>query len=81
MYVLGGYNGVEHLSDFHVFDIESMVWESVDAHGYQPTPRRQHAMTAVGRHLVVYGGYDGKAYLDDTYVFDTGTFELRLSMT
>ena len=75
MYVFGGYNGSAHLPDLQVLHLASMTWESIKtlSESY-PSARRQHAMAAVGRHLVVYGGYNGKAYLDDMHVFDTGVF-------
>ena len=75
MYVFGGYNGSAHLPDLQVLHLASMTWESIKTLGESyPSARRQHAMAAVGRHLVVYGGYNGKTYLDDMHVFDTGVF-------
>lgn len=71
MYVFGGYNGREHLDDFHVLDIKTMTWECIHGQGQGPSARRQHSVTVVGKHLVVYGGYDGKRYLGDLFSFDT----------
>ncbi|KAH9563031.1 hypothetical protein CY35_05G103700 [Sphagnum magellanicum] len=72
MFVFGGYNGKEHLADLHILDLESMAWQlCVQVCGDLPSPRRQHAMAAVGKHLVIHGGYDGQKYLDDIYSFNT----------
>ncbi len=72
MFVFGGYNGKEHLADLHILDLESMAWQlCVQVCGDLPSPRRQHAMAAVGKNLVIHGGYDGQKYLDDIYSFNT----------
>ncbi|KAI5295488.1 Negative regulator of mitotic exit [Ascosphaera acerosa] len=78
MYVFGGRNSaLEDLDDLVAFRCTQRRWYTFQKMGPAPSPRSGHAMSVVGRWIVVIGGEpNGEEREDDelslVYVLDTG---------
>jgi hypothetical protein len=48
MILYGGHDGTRHLSDAHVFDLETRVWSSLECEGPPPVPRDSHVSVMHG---------------------------------
>eukprot|EP01080_Neovahlkampfia_damariscottae_P002030 gene2030-1537_t len=67
LYILGGFDGQNYLSDFHCYNFYTNEWlqlESIDI------PLCGHTASVYKDKLYVFGGYDGKNYLGSLYEYD-----------
>ena len=76
IYMLGGYDGVHRMNDFHQFRMASRTWFPIRSNGRAPTPRYFHACVVFGNSLYMFGGYSGSERLNDLfeYRFDIQTW-------
>ena len=49
----GGHDGTRHLSDTHVFDLETRIWSNLVCEGVPPTPRDSHVSVMHGNCMYV----------------------------
>jgi len=79
MFVIGGFNGQQHLADVWALDLNTWCWSKMETQHRQqhrggstsPTPRRSAALVACGSsQLLLHGGYDGVDHLSDCYCLD-----------
>lgn len=64
--VVGGEDALgSYLSDVHVVDADTLVWEQIKTTGQILTPRAGHSTVSLGKYLFVFGGFT-----DDRYLFD-----------
>jgi hypothetical protein len=54
--LFGGHDGTRHLSDTHIFDIETRTWSSLLVEGTPPIPRDSHVSVVHGDSM--YGTYE-----------------------
>ena len=76
MLVFGGTDGVQKVNDFHVLDLDELVWSTPTVKGTPPRARESHSATLVGSDkLVVFGGSaEGEGnYLNDIHILDVST--------
>lgn len=60
---------------FQWFDISTMRWRKVSAHGVSPIPRTGHGAVALGSdatRLLIFGGTSSQGPLNDLHVYHTG---------
>jgi hypothetical protein len=74
MYIFGGLSEeAKLLNDLHVFDLERLVWKSLQPEGNAPCGRINHSAHILGNFFVVFGGYDGKLRLNDIIFLNLDT--------
>eukprot|EP01113_Clastostelium_recurvatum_P033836 TRINITY_DN451_c0_g1_i1.p1 TRINITY_DN451_c0_g1~~TRINITY_DN451_c0_g1_i1.p1 ORF type:complete len:311 (-),score=67.69 TRINITY_DN451_c0_g1_i1:79-1011(-) len=72
IYIYGGCDIGDKFNHMLILDTKSMHWERpLPTEGFEPSVRRAHSATAVGKKLFVFGGGDGPNYFKDLYIFDT----------
>merc|ERR1711871_1919218 len=74
IYVFGGFDGYQFLSDMHVLNPATMVWSNItfiNATVLPPSKRGFHTATVVGNKIYYIGGFAEGLYLNDVHVFDT----------
>lgn len=64
MLVFGGHDGVRHLSDINVFDIDTKTWSNLVTEGPAPMPRDSHVSCMHGNSMFVFAGSTGSAMND-----------------
>ncbi|KAH8919570.1 galactose oxidase [Atractiella rhizophila] len=75
--VFGGSDGSECFSDFHILDLETLVWSQLDVE-ISPLgrmPRLSHSSTLIGPYLFIFGGHDGTDYKNDVHTFNLVTLQ------
>uniref|UniRef100_A0A1D1Z7Q5 Acyl-CoA-binding domain-containing protein 4 n=1 Tax=Anthurium amnicola TaxID=1678845 RepID=A0A1D1Z7Q5_9ARAE len=64
------------LNDLHILDLETMIWDVVEATQKSPAPRFDHtAAVHVDRYLMVFGGSSDSTCFNDLHVLDLQTME------
>ncbi|KAI9774958.1 MAG: hypothetical protein M1840_000174 [Geoglossum simile] len=71
--IFGGSDGVECFRDVWVFDVDTLIWKSVDIK--VSYPRLSHTATVVGSYLFVIGGHDGVEYSSDVLLLNLVTMQ------
>jgi leucine-zipper-like transcriptional regulator 1 len=56
MILYGGHDGTRHLSDTHIFDLETRVWSSLLTEGPTPVPRDSHIAVVHSNSMYIFGG-------------------------
>jgi len=81
-YIYGGHGGRSYarvaFSDIYTFDIETNVWEKIEAvQGQAPLPegRGGHSIFIVDDKLYSYGGWNSETMFNNVIVFDLNTKE------
>ena len=81
-YIYGGHGGLNYarvaFSDIYCFDIETQVWEKIEAiQGQAPMPegRGGHTIFIVDDKLYSYGGWNSETMFNNVIVFDLHTKE------
>ena len=75
LYIVGGTNSLnsnsqKYLSDMWAFNLETLTWTNISAHGSIPSGRMSTSCTKVtGNLVVVFGGKGAEGYLNDLYLF------------
>ena len=59
VYMFGGYDGLQRMSDFYVFDMTDMHWTLISPAGEPPSPRYFHSCAFYNDTFWVFGGYNG----------------------
>jgi len=72
--VYGGFNGNRHLQDYHVFETNTVQWNTNEPCGQKPSPREKNSLVLFKNEaLVLFGGYfwsedtEAKYYYNDLY--------------
>lgn len=60
----GGHDGTRHLSDTHIFDLETRTWSNLVCEGSTPIPRDSHIAVKHANSMYVFGGSSGSAMND-----------------
>ncbi|VAI63454.1 unnamed protein product [Triticum turgidum subsp. durum] len=64
------------LSDLHVLDLETMIWEEVKTEKGGPAPRYDHSAAVYAEHyLLIFGGSSHSTCFNDLYLLDLQTLE------
>ena len=63
----GGHDGTRHLSDTHVFDIETRIWSGLVCAGIPPINRDSHVCVVYGNGMYIMGGSAGGAAMNDLH--------------
>ncbi|KAI9864752.1 MAG: hypothetical protein M1824_004659 [Vezdaea acicularis] len=71
MIVFGGSDGQDCFRDLWIFDVDTLVWKSVDIK--VSYPRLSHSATIVGSYLFVLGGHDGTEYSNEVLLLNLVT--------
>ena len=71
MYIFGGWNGINALSDIYIYDFTLNIWTEITSTGDLPSYRNNHTTAVFMNRLYVHGGHNGNAWLDDLYYLDT----------
>jgi len=71
IYIFGGWNGKEYLSDFHTIDLDSGNIELIDMES-SPSPRSTPLVYHSKSRIIVWGGFNGK-YPNDLKYYDLTT--------
>ncbi|KAI9776993.1 MAG: hypothetical protein M1839_009137 [Geoglossum umbratile] len=71
--IFGGSDGVECFRDVWVFDVDTLIWKSVDIK--VSYPRLSHTATVVGSYLFVIGGHDGVEYSSEVLLLNLVTMQ------
>lgn len=74
IYIFGGEDAARRpLSDLHVLDLETCIWEKLNpSQTHLPSPRSVHVGTSyLDRYLLYFGGGSVASCFDDLVVFDT----------
>lgn len=72
MFICGGYDGANKLSDVYVFNAETLTWSRPKVYGTPPSGRSYHSMSVVDNKMYIHGGYDGVNRSDELYVLEIG---------
>ena len=64
MLVFGGHDGVRHLNDTHVFDLETKTWSTLITEGTPPVPRDSHLAVMHQNSMFIFAGSSGSAMND-----------------
>eukprot|EP00923_Selenidium_pygospionis_P000895 GHVN01001390.1.p1 GENE.GHVN01001390.1~~GHVN01001390.1.p1 ORF type:complete len:576 (+),score=44.88 GHVN01001390.1:1076-2803(+) len=81
MYLFGGYDGSNRVSDFYRFDFESCSWSIIHSEGARPCARDRHSATVYESRIYIFGGYDGSHRRNDLWCYDTVLEEWREEVT
>ncbi|XP_030532409.1 rab9 effector protein with kelch motifs-like [Rhodamnia argentea] len=87
LFVFGGTDGMNLLSDLHILDTSSHTWISPLISGEGPEAREGHSAALVGKRLFIFGGYgkspddDDEVYYNDLFILNTETFVWKKVMT
>ncbi|XVE56785.1 hypothetical protein DITRI_Ditri04bG0038900 [Diplodiscus trichospermus] len=70
--VIGGEDGHDYyLSDVHILDADTLMWNELNTSGQMLPPRAGHSTVAFGKNLFVFGGFtDAQNLYDDIYMLD-----------
>lgn len=73
--VVGGEDALgSYLSDVHVLDADTLVWEQLKTTGQILTPRAGHSTVSLGNFLFVFGGFtDDRCLFDDLHMLNIET--------
>ncbi|KAM3140204.1 hypothetical protein pb186bvf_007757 [Paramecium bursaria] len=71
LYIFGGWNGINALSDIYIYDFTLNIWTEITSTGDLPSYRNNHTTAVFMNRLYVHGGHNGNAWLDDLYYLDT----------
>uniref|UniRef100_M8BYW6 Acyl-CoA-binding domain-containing protein 4 n=1 Tax=Aegilops tauschii TaxID=37682 RepID=M8BYW6_AEGTA len=64
------------LSDLHVLDLETMIWEEVKTEKGGPAPRYDHSAAVYAEHyLLIFGGSSHSTCFNDLYLLDLQSLE------
>uniref|UniRef100_A0A0Q3RRH3 Uncharacterized protein n=1 Tax=Setaria italica TaxID=4555 RepID=A0A0Q3RRH3_SETIT len=64
------------LNDFHILDLETMMWEEVKTEKGGPAPRYDHsAAVYADQYLLIFGGSSHSTCFNDLYLLDLQTLE------
>jgi Kelch motif/Galactose oxidase, central domain len=76
LYIFGGYNGVDYLENFQIFNIKSNKWEKILElpNSNRPSKRILHLCLYIPpNYFFVYAGVYKEKIYDDTYLFNSST--------
>lgn len=62
LYIFGGWNEVNPVSDLYILDLEKMVWSQGNHTGDIPNERNNHATAVFGTKIYLHGGHDSKIW-------------------
>ncbi|XP_011012262.1 PREDICTED: host cell factor-like [Populus euphratica] len=81
--VIGGEDGHDYyLSDVHILDTETLVWEELNTSGQKLPPRAGHSTVSFGKNLFVFGGFtDAQNLYDDLHMLNVETGIWTMVMT
>lgn len=74
LYIYGGYDGDERLSDLYQFSFTTSKWTQVSTDGTNtPSGRDRHIVVSHDDKIYICAGYDGNRRVNDFWQFDTET--------
>eukprot|EP01117_Protostelium_nocturnum_P008108 TRINITY_DN288_c0_g1_i4.p1 TRINITY_DN288_c0_g1~~TRINITY_DN288_c0_g1_i4.p1 ORF type:complete len:489 (+),score=129.23 TRINITY_DN288_c0_g1_i4:54-1469(+) len=70
MFLFGGGDGTQYLSDLHILDLKTMAWSEAYVAGQPPAARSRHTSTLIGDKLFIFAGGDDLRVYNNLYVLD-----------
>lgn len=72
--LFGGFDGARWLNDMFEFDLQTNIWQKVEAKGTLPSVRSCPAWAKDDRYVYIHGGYDGVERKADFFACDLSTY-------